>query len=475
MKSLFMFIKAYSILPLMGIMALNANASYIDVERDVDLSKIEGFSLIKQVESGRNDNSLIEPLSPVLGTSLVLSIKDDSSHPEKIFNRIEKQFPNYKTELLKTSLAYSTTLTPSLDQYCAGKSSTAGPWEVVDKQHASIPVNVLIPNHKSYIQNLFAIEEKAQTISETELQRLAVESARIYQDKKYNCSVVQKLNKMENKVKKFFPKRWDRLVDLNHKISSAEAAFPRMQFSINGYTQFVLNELLKINFDSLKGLLKEVYDAEIEWMKDAQFGIDTLPMISYVEQKLSEKYKRRDIILALSYSTRNMPSIDVHYAHAPQKALLLETYFWKLRQNRDTFSSKLYFSKVFPNKKFKKNPGFYHFMTAALLAYEVRCNKYTGQMAVMMSIVSKLGYKIHKLIKYINWDEYKKTKNKIKYITAIAKKQGFKAGVQAGLYGGRHGRGQCRIDLKSQRRAKREQRRVRREQRRKDKSKQSNS
>jgi len=387
-----------------------------------------------------DDERLIEPTSPILGKNLVAHIRYDKRHPKDVVSDLLEKNPNLLKELQLSSIAYFKTLINPLNEYCASEQKE----EANDKrigvvEMAAIPLVVLDPLHGDYIKNVS--EMRNNYVEKTDIPNMANIVATKYQKSRYDCNVVKKLNEIENKAKKYLPKRLDRLVDLHNKISSPEAAYPRIQFSINGFTQYVYDELYKLDTTKLSNLLKTIYDAQVEWLDLREKNPIQTRFISHFENKaIAQGFLPRDILLVLAYSTRNMSSLDVQYGYDSHKALILEAYFWKFREIRDVMSEK-YFPDIFPDVNMRQNPGIYHYATASLLACEVRLNGFTGAMARIVALGNKIGYKVHKLIGEISGQEGKKS---LKKISQTAKKQGFGPGVDAGKHGGKHGLRFCR-------------------------------
>jgi len=388
------------------------------------------------------DDRLIEPTSPILGKNLVAFIKNDKRHPELILQDIKERFPTLNRDIQLSSIAYFNTLTGPLRTYCTTvKKEEANDKAIEVVETAAIPIEVLSPMHGDYITHLSQLRANYVEDSLLNIENSARSAAIAYQDERYKCDVVTQLNKMETKVKKYLPKRLDRLVDLHHKISSPEAAFPRIQFSVNGFTQFVFGELMKLPIDKLAGILKVTYEAQVEWISRREKNLPVERYFTAFENKALEAgYLPRDILLVLAYSTRNMPSLDVQYGYDTDKALLLEIYFWKLHAHRD-YVTKEFEKDIFPNAVMKRNPGLYHYATSALMACEVKLNGYSGVMARLMALGNKVGYKVHKLIGELAGKEGKKG---LKEIRETAKRQAFGPGVDAGKYGGSHGLKFCR-------------------------------
>ena len=388
------------------------------------------------------DERLIEPTSPILGKNLVLFLKEDLRHPDAIVKDLNKKKPNLIRDVQLASIAYFQTMAQPLLTYC----STANKEEANDKtievvETAAIPLEVLIPLHSSYIENLISLRTNFVERTQYDIHKLAMETALDYQAKRYSCELVQKLTQLETKAKKYLPKRFDRLVDLHHQISSPEAAFPRIQFSINGFTQHVHNKLLEMPYDRLSTLLRVIYDQQVEWIAKREINQTKERFFTSFENKaLDSGFLPREILLVLAYSTRNMPSLDVQYAYSPEKSLLLEAYFWKFHKHRD-YITKKFEKDIFPNAVMKKNPGLYHYATSALLACEVRLHGYSGAMARIVALGNKVGYKVHKLLGELSGKDGKKG---LREIRETANRQGFGPGVDAGKYGGKHGLKFCR-------------------------------
>lgn len=389
------------------------------------------------VEQLQEDPRLIEPTSPILGKNLVAKIRADERHPQIIYQSIITNYPEIRNDLHISSIGYFTTLLAPLKHYCSNEfSENELPKDLTQVEHAAIPVSVLLPLHQNYLLNMGALK----ITPFKDLESMAFVTATEYQNQRYDCAPVKKLERMENKFKKFFPKRYDRLVDINHDISSPEAAYPRVQFSINGLTQYVFRELMALEIEKLSKLLSVVYDSQLEWLelKSNNPKLKTR-LFSHIEKRaLQDGFLPREILLAISYSTRNMPSLDVHYGYDAEKALLLEVYFWKFHPIKKLVANK-YVADTYPNKKMKKNPGLYHYATAALLACDIKLHGYSGISARLLALASKAGYKFHKLM-----TEATRKKIGISGLIKLAKRQGFGPGILAGRYGGAHGLSFCR-------------------------------
>lgn len=395
------------------------------------------LSPLKVEERSGDPLRVIEPTSVILGRDLVLKIREDKRSPEEILQELMNFEPQLSRDLILSAGAYVNTLKEPLDEFCRGEADYNNiKYTLVE--HAAIPLEVLSPMHESYKQELRSISQDERG------QEFFSEEARLFQERRNNCDAALKMIAMENKAKKLSPGRYDRLIDLNHKVSSPEGSFPRIQYAINGFTQFVYGELFGLEDDRLGLLLKTVHQALNDW-RDERVKSDVPLKKSWIktaeEASLNAGFTPRETLLALAYSNRNMPSLDVHYAHNPKKSLMLEVYFWKIKALRDEVSRK-FLPEVFPNRIFKKNPGVYHYLTAAFLACEVKLNGYSGFMARSLAIASKAGYKGQKLFTYI-FDPNNKNRS-IKGIVATAKKQALNEGIEAGNYGGKYGTSLCK-------------------------------
>jgi hypothetical protein len=389
------------------------------------------------------DDRLIEPTSPILGKNLVERIRKDPRHPSLILNDLKREYPGILRDLQLSSMTYFKTLVGPLHQYCTTeKKEEANDKSIEVVETAAIPIQVLTPLHTKYLNNLFKLRTNYVEVSDEDIKHKAKLTALEYQAERYNCNVVKQLEVMESKAKKLLPRRLDRLVDLHSRISAAEAAFPRIQFSVNGFTQYVFGELLKLPIDQLSGLLSEVYEGQVEWIELREKGQMSERYFTYINNKaLAAGFLPRDILMVLAYSTRNMPSLDVQYGYDTEKALILETYFWKFHNHRN-YVTKNFEQDIFPNAVMKRNPGLYHYATSALLACDVRLHGYSGVMARVIALGNKIGYKVHKLLGEISAKDGKRPK--LKEIMATAKRQAFGPGVDAGKYGGSYGLKFCR-------------------------------
>ena len=400
----------------------------------------ESLSPVQFVLENPEHKRIIEPTSPVLGYPLVKKIRKSEDHPAEIYKEILNSNPEMDIDLSISLKSYLEAMSPELEAYCDGLVSTVPPvggWTRVDGEGAAIPLESLIPAHDRYRENMEFFGQNIRGLDFSyDLFREHVSGvAGEYRKKEETCSVVKKISDLEAKAMKICVIGCKKLVKLNQKISSAEAAFPRRQFSINGFTLYVYDELLKLDY--LEEVLKVVYDAENEWLRLRKENLVHFPFFSFVINKtVRAGFSERDAIYVLAYSTRNMPSLDVQYGEKPLKAMLLETYFWKFRDIRDILSKK-YLQDVFPYHKFERNPGFYHYMTASLLSYEVKRAGYSSITARLMAILSKVAYKTHKLLKALKKDRIKK--DGISYVVDIMKRQGYRTGIMAGRYGGKLG------------------------------------
>jgi hypothetical protein len=383
------------------------------------------------------DKTLIEPTSPVLGKNLVTHIRYSQLHPLEIIENIEDIYPNVYEEMAISSLAYTNTLIEGIEKYYLDKSKNLNVRESYYQvtEPYSIPIIELEKLNDSYRYNLLKCYYTFSGDSYNSIKDSAMCAANFFREERKKSFSLVTLNEAEESAKKILPKHFDKLVDLHSNISSPECAYPRIQFSINGYTQHVFDELLKL--ERLEELLLHGYQLHKNWLIMAKNNQLETPLYSYVCDGLSlNGFSYNEALLFLCYTTRNMPSIDIQYAYGSRKALLLEVYFWQIKKiYKEALEN--YSSRIYPNKSFKDNPGLYHYATASYLAYKTKKNGYVGITALSLSIFNKIGYKTHKLIHGINPDL--PINEKITDIYLLAKKQGFKGGFDAGYWGGKYG------------------------------------
>lgn len=440
---------------IIGFLVTWASISY---SQDFNLS-LEHFEDYKSEKL--KENRALEGTSPILGHDLVTKIKDANIHPEIIYKAILEQNPDFDTKIHKSSIAYFRTMTPGLDNYCSkNKISTRMENGWTQVEHAAIPQEIIRPLTNKYLNNINEIF--TTNLSTENIIRESKQLGKNFQEKRYNCPVVKKLENLENKLGKIclglgFCLRAKKI---NSIISSAEAAYPRTQFGINGFTRYVYDELYENT--NLQEDLKIIYDLEIEWLSKANSGQAPGQFFEYVIDNAIEKEMHvKDVMLILAYSMRNMPSLDIEYTEDPKKALLIETYFWGFKDLRNELYKNQYSENIFPDYKFKRNPGFYHYLTAALLGCEARLAGQPHFIAKMLGILSKVGYKTDKLIKAIDKEHYSELKlgGKYKYVRSIMKKQGFGPGVKAGEQAAKYGSRVCGAFKKSLRKDYRQKKR----------------
>ncbi len=141
-------------------------------------------------------------------------------------------------------------MTLPLKTYCTtAKKEEADDKAIVVVETGAIPLEVLNPLHDSYNGQLSSLRTNYVEKSPLKIEEGARRTALAYQNERYDCDVVKKLDGLEAKVKKYMPGRMDRLIELHHQISSPEAAYPRIQFSVNGFTQHVYGELFKMSYE----------------------------------------------------------------------------------------------------------------------------------------------------------------------------------------------------------------------------------
>lgn len=395
------------------------------------------FSLFSK-EMKESDKRLIEPTSPILGRELVHTLKKSNMHPADTYQKVLNSYINIKNEIALSSAAYFLTLQPELKSFCeTGNFKTLNRSKLTEVEHAAIPLEVLTPLHAEYLKNLAA----AKNLSEQEMNALANSLADEFQKTRENCGTAISFRKLEDKLGSFCMGLdfCELSKDINSVLSSAEVGFPRIQYSLNGYTRYVYNSLLES--ENLPFLLQTIYDLEVEWLKLREKNLTDTALFEFVvNEGITKGIHTKEIFLVLAYSMRNMPSLDVEYVKAPEKSLLLEVYFWAFKDIKAKLSKKENKAFVFPDYP-SGGLGIYHYLTASLLACESRLAGQSETTAVLMGYLSKLGYKANKLYKAVSKEQYKK--EGISYVLDLAKKQGFKTGLDAGEYGGRFGAQSC--------------------------------
>ena len=406
----------------------------------------ENCTLVSHLlDSREHDARLIEPTSPILGAEMAKFIKEHAGHPLEILNDIYETYPSFNKEVIASSIAYFNTMIPGLIEYnsrvLASTISEEGhAWTEVET--ASIPLEILLPLHDAYRTNLTDAISLVESEGYSRARDSAVVRAVEYGNQKMQSSTVLPILRPGNIYARVLPGKIGRLIELNAVISSAEAAYPRVQHSINGYLQHIYNYLL--GHDDLVGLLNTTYNAQSEWIERARQGTEVLPFLAHIEKRIVEAgYSYRDALMVLCYSSRNMPSLDVQYTMNPDKTLNLEVFFWKLKvlQNEATTN---HFKNVFPNHEFKVNPMLYHYATASYLAYEVERAGYRNATAIGMAFLSKAGYKLHKFICGLDKSKLKTTGEP--YIHELIRKQSSLSGIEAGYFGGLHGVDMARME-----------------------------
>ena len=392
------------------------------------------------------DERMIEPTSPILGKKLAAMIRYDERDPEKILDDIHSNYPKIQRDLQISSMAYFKTLEGPLKTYCTTEHKGE---VIVEKQvrvleQGAIPLTILEPLHGDYKKNMSSLKSTYLNCEEDDTEKDARKVAKDYQAQRYNCNTVKQTNDMAESMRKKLPTgKLKRLLDLHQEISSAEAAFPRIQFTINGFTQYVYNEIMQMPYDKLSALLKIQYEAQKEWLAAKERGDKDAGrfMAAFEKKALAAGYMPREILLIMAYSTRNMPSLDVQYGQDTSKALLLEAYFWKFKKNKQT-AEKKWPKDMYPNHVMKRDPGMYHYATSALMACDIRLSGYSGAMARIVSLGNKMAYKVHKLLGSIKGKDGKKTG--VKGVLAEAKVQAFGPAIAAGRFGGKYGLRLCR-------------------------------
>jgi hypothetical protein len=421
--------------------------AHADVDLRYDRSAVSPILHALEVQAaGTDEDRLIEPTSPILGPLWVASLKADRRTPPEIIAAIKAENPTWERDLRISMVAYFDTLQPGLDAYCAATEHTTAPpdgGEWTEVEQAAIPLQVLKPLHADYLTHLQEIEAlvRGGTLDDAALVERSNAAAAKFQTARNTCSVVRKLQGLEGTGAVFLG---GSLMDLNDRVSSPEAPYPRLQFAINGFTQYVYQQL--IAYPKLEQLLSDTLAAETEWVRNEDQGQAQPLFTAFMRDRLLARgYSGRSILLALSYSTRNMASIDTQYGIDLNRALLLEAYFWQFRNIRTALNGH-HLSRIYANHVFSQDPGVYHYMTAGLLSCEVYDGGHSLGSALLMGYLSKLAYKAHKLLAYINKFEDEQTHNPFKvwkYAKQVAKEQGFSTGLEAGKYGGQGGLEMC--------------------------------
>lgn len=411
-----------------------------------DDSRVHPLSLDPTTEE-----RLIEPTSPILGSRLAKLIRDDERDPDVILADIKNYDPNLQRDIALSVLDYLEVLAPGTNQACqasmANSVAPKGGWKLAEDD--TIPYDILVPLHSDYTQRahslewgyaakpLEVIQDQAKTMSEN------VRSLRL------NCKGPEKLEHLENILAGICQAPFAMLegnfvncetfVSINNEIMSPELAYPRAEFSINGFTRYVYGEIFKMN--DLKPLLHSMLAAEKDWLAlPRPNGVPAVDFTTYTQKRvLADGFSPRELLLAFSYSTRNMPSLDVEYGIDPEKALLLEVYFWQFHRIREDVKGKE-LRYAYPNHVFEEDPGVYHYMTAALQACELKLAGYNSELATASSTAQSFGYKTDKLI---SATDIKKSIHHPMDIINLAKEQGFVPGVDSGIYGGEYGSKIC--------------------------------
>jgi hypothetical protein len=425
---------------LLSILSLTLSSSVFSQDGNFKFEMNE-FSKYKAL--GRS----IEGTSPILGYSLTKTLKDSNLHPGHMYHQILKQNKSIRLKLYTSAASYLNIMLPELKDYCNQETivtDAEDSWEQVER--AAIPQEIIEPLTDKYLKQIDLMTLRMNSKDSETIISESKSLGKTFQAQRYSCKTAMKLTEIENKAEKFCLGMGFCLKakEVNHILSSAEASFPRVQFSINGFTRYVYDQLLVSS--TLERDLKIVYDLEARWLKKIKNKETESQLFEYVvDQAVARGMHIKDVLLVLAYSMRNMPSLDIEYTEDPLKALLLESYFWGFKDLRDELSQEQFFQSVFPGHKFKKNPGFYHYLTAALLGCEARLAGLGHISAIGLGLISKVGYKTDKLIKYIDKEHYQNlgTIRKITYIAGIMKYQGYFPGVGAGYHASIYGSKAC--------------------------------
>ncbi|GAB5538448.1 MAG: hypothetical protein Salg2KO_05510 [Salibacteraceae bacterium] len=341
-------------------------------------------------------------------------------------------------EIAKSCIAYFNVMLPELERYQESFQIEHIPTvkqNYTEVEVSAIPLEVLVPLHNDYLNSL---SKSNQFVNESGLTNATDSAERLAKDfirQRENCPSVLNMLKDSNPWKAYVPKHFRKLLEINARVSSAESAFPRVQHSINGYLRSVYGYLC--THPSLEALLDATYKAQRNWVIQNQAKEETNSLFEHVEVSLlNQGFSEKDVLLVMSYASRNMPNIDVEYAIYPTEALALEVYFWKMKPLLN-YASEHFLDRLFPKHRFKRNPMIYHFATASYLAYEIRTAGYSNAMAVFFAFASKAGYKIYKFKHGLSKESL--TRNGLRNMSNMLHAHGTIPGIGAGYYGGQYG------------------------------------
>lgn len=406
--------------------------------------------MIANAEHSDQSNRLIEPTSPILGYRLVTHIKEDQHEPAEILRRIRSYSGAHELEIAKSCIAYFNVMIPELNKYQDRfkiDRISEDKKNYTEVEVSAIPLEVLIPLHQNYLTSLTVSNQFVETSGLEIAADSAMRLAKRFQKQKEDCPSVLAMLKDSNPWKKHLPEHFQKLLEINARVSSAESAFPRVQHSINGYLRSVYQYLCE--HPRLEELLDASYKSQRSWLGLNHDQENIISLFEYVERDLLQLgFTEKDVLLVMSYASRNMPNIDVEYAIYPEQALALEVYFWKMKPLL-SYASEHHLDQVFPNHDFSRNPMIYHYATASYLAYEIRKEGYTGAMATFFAFASKAGYKLYKFKHALSKEALKK--NGLENVAYLVRTQSTIPGMEAGYYGGKYGVKLAKQTLRTQR------------------------
>ncbi len=405
------------------------------------------YSIVDHLEQPQLSTRFIEPTSPILGEKLVAYIKESEESPAEVLQHLRSYGEELETDIARSCITYFNVMIPGLHQFQEDYRFDRIPTESTqwtEVEASAIPLEVLLPLHPDYAIHLSATDRYVASRPLKQVQDSARSVAQKYQTQKINCPSVINALRDDNPWKSLLPGRCRRLLEINTRVSAAESAYPRLQHSINGYVRSIYTDLCAN--DHLQSLLETTYQASLDWMAGLNQGAAMGDYFNYVQSRtVSQGFTTRDALLVMCYATRNMPNIDVEYASHPSEALMLEVYFWKMKELLSTIVRD-HFDYIFPNHRFETNPMLYHYATAAYLAYEIRSSGYTSATAVAFAFMSKAGYKMHKYVHSLSHELV--NKGGVIDMAKLMKAQRSLPGVQAGVFGGQYGAQLARKDLR---------------------------
>jgi hypothetical protein len=379
-----------------------------------------------------NPEYYIEPLSPILGSDNLRQILESKETPSAIFEKLSDN----KTiqEIKKRSTAYSNIVLEGLSGYCEQDKIETRKYDIHKKIHfAVVPVDpILLEFEQKYFKSLAELK-KVDTVKLDELNRTASTSVL---EKRKNCGAVAKrINDTKEMISSIckplgegFAKKCSNFTNINLELFSPESSYPRTQFSINGFTR---DFNLKVNqISGLKLQLETLY-LSIDAYRDS---------IKKTNQPLAKRHWETlklytnnsfEMIFLLSGLTRNLPSLDYLYGLDAKKGLMVEVYFWKIRQLMDEIDD-IDKMAIYPKFNYDKpeKVGLYHFYTAAYQTCSLLKAGYSSDLAVAGALAQKIAYKSDK---FIGAMKNKSFTEQLKELPKTLKEQGTLEAIKGGL------------------------------------------